>query len=292
MRAASGGKATIAAPAPWPRAGASMPRLTERATEWIAEQSKSEQPFFLYWPWTGPHTPVVPLPEFQGKTKAGPFGDYMFQLDHHLGQVLDALEKNGLADNTLVIFTADNGPEDIAYERIRNHGHKSSGPLRGVKRDIWEGGHRVPFVVRWPGVIAPGQVNDRLISQIDIMATLAALTGSELPEGAAEDSYNFLPAWTKGEPGPRSILIHNTPAKRYAIRHGDWLMIDNTSGAVSKVPDWFDEKFNYPENPHPGELYNLSEDPAQRNNLWPEQPGRIAEMRTMLNQIRESGQAR
>lgn len=274
------------------RLDAVMPRLTERASEWIAEQKDSDKPFFLYWAWTGPHTPVVPLPEFKGKTKAGSYGDFMFQLDHHLGQVLDALEKNGLADNTLVIFTADNGAEDIAYERIRNHAHQSSGSLRGVKRDIWEGGHRVPFVVRWPGKIKPGQVNGGLTSQIDIMATLAALTGSEIPKGSAEDSYNLLPAWTKGEPSPRTTLIHNTPADRYAIRDGDWLMIDNTSGAVSKVPDWFDETFNYPKSQHPGELYNLSEDLAQRNNLWGEHPDRIIEMREKLNHIRKAGQVR
>ena len=227
------------------RLDAVPPRIAERAAEWIAEQKDSEKPFFLYWAWTGPHTPIVPLPEFQGKTNAGPYGDFMHQLDFHLGQVLDALEEHGFKDNTLVIFTSDNGPEDIAYARIQNHGHFSSGPLRGVKRDIWEGGHRVPFVVRWPRAIKGGQVNDQLISQIDIMATLAAVTGSDLPKGAAEDSYNLLPVWTEGAPSPRTTLVHNTPANRYAIRHDDWLLIDNTSGGVSRVPDWFNEKFNF-----------------------------------------------
>ena len=274
------------------RLDAVPPRIAERAVEWISEQKDSEKPFFLYWSWTGPHTPIVPLPEFQGKTEAGPYGDFMFQLDFHLGQVLDALEENGFADNTLVIFTSDNGPEDIAYERIRNHGHYSSGPLRGVKRDIWEGGHRVPFVVRWPGVIEAGTDNDQLVSQIDIMATLAAATGSELPEGAAEDSYNLLPAWTKGGPSPRTTLIHNTHARSYAIRHGDWLMIDAPSGGVSRVPDWINEKLDYPENPHPGELYNLAEDLGQRNNLWAEHPERVAELKKKMKEIRRSGQVR
>jgi arylsulfatase A len=268
------------------------PRIAERTVEWIAEQKNSERPFFLYWAWTGPHTPVVPLPEFQGKTNAGPYGDYMHQLDFHLGQTLDALEQHGFKDNTLVIFTSDNGPEDIAYARIQNHGHRSSGPLRGVKRDIWEGGHRVPFVVRWPRAIKGGQVNDQLISQIDIMATLAAITGSDLPKGAAEDSYNLLPVWTEGAPSPRTTLIHNTPRNRYAIRHDDWLMIDNTSGGVSRVPDWFNEKFFYPDNSHPGELYNLADDLAQRNNLWAEHPELIEELRQKLNGIRRSGQVR
>ncbi|TVS14235.1 MAG: arylsulfatase [Planctomycetaceae bacterium] len=215
------------------RLDAVPPRIAERAADWIAEQKDSDRPFFLYWAWTGPHTPVVPLPEFQGKTNAGPYGDFMHQLDFHLGQVLDTLEEHGFKDNTLVIFTSDNGPEDIAYARLQNHGHFSSGPLRGVKRDIWEGGHRVPFVVRWPRAIKGGQVNDRLISQID-----------------------------------------------------------NTSGGVSRVPDWFNEKFDYPDNPHPGELYNLADDLAQRNNLWAEHPERIEELRQKLNEIRRSGQVR
>ncbi len=268
------------------------PRLAERAVEWIAEQKDLDQPFFLYWSWTGPHTPVVPIEEFQGSTEAGPYGDFMHQLDFHLGQVLDALDEHGLSNNTLVIFSSDNGPEDIAYARIRNHGHVSSGPLRGVKRDIWEGGHRVPFVVRWPGVIEPGQINDELISQIDLMATLAAIVGCELPDGAAEDSYNLLPVWTEGRPSPRDTLVHNTSRDRYAIRHGDWLLIDAPSGGVSRVPDWFNEQFGYQNNPHPGELYHLGDDLAQKHNLWPQHPDKIEQLRAMLQEIRASGQVR
>lgn len=274
------------------RLDAVPPRVTERAVEWIAGQKDAEEPFFLYWSWTGPHTPIVPLPEFRGKTKAGAYGDFMMQLDFHLGQVIEALEENGLAENTIVIFTSDNGPEDIAYERIRKHGHQSSGSLRGMKRDIWEGGHRVPFVVRWPGKIAGGGVNNGLTSQVDIMATLAAITGSDLPKGAAEDSYNLLPMWIGNEASPRSTLIHNTQPRKFAIRHENWLMIDTASGGVSKVPGWFDEKFDYPGNSHSGELYNLTEDLAQQNNLWAENPGLIIEVRKLLGEIRRKGQVR
>jgi arylsulfatase A len=274
------------------RLDAVPPRITERAVEWLAEQKDSNQPFFLFWSWTGPHTPVVPLPEYQGITKAGPYGDFMFQLDEHLGQVLDALEKNGLAENTVVIFSSDNGPEDMAYDRMRHHGHHSSGPLRGVKRDLWEGGHRVPFVVRWPAAIEPGQVNDQLISQIDIMATLAAISGCELPAGTAEDSYNLLPVWTEGQASPRTTLVHNTPANRYAIRHHQWLMIDHPGGAVSKVPKWLHEASNDSKSNSPGELYNLADDLGQRNNLWDDQPDRIEELKNTLIQIRNAGQVR
>ena len=274
------------------RLDAVPPRLAERAVEWIAEQKDSDRPFFLYWSWNGPHTPIVPLPEFQGKTDAGPYGDFVFQHDHDLGRVLDALEEHGFAENTLAIFTSDNGPEDIAYARIRNHGHKSSGPLRGVKRDIWEGGHRVPFVVRWPAAIEGGQVNDGLVGQIDIMATLAAVTGAELPPGAADDSYNLLPMWTRGEPGPRTTMVHNTGPRGFALRHDGWLLIDAPTGGVSRVPGWFDEKFGYQPDSHPGELYHLSEDLPQKNNLWADHPERVENMRKILGEIRGSGQVR
>jgi arylsulfatase A len=140
-----------------------MPRLTEKAVEWIGRQKGRNRPFFLYFPWTSPHAPIVPAREFQGKTKAGAYGDFVFQSDWSAGQVLEALDSNGFRDNTLVIFTSDNGPEKYAYDRIRNSRHRSMGPLRGVKRDIWEGGHRIPFVVRWPGVIEPGRVSGALV---------------------------------------------------------------------------------------------------------------------------------
>ena len=116
----------------------------------------------------------------------------MVQTDDNVGRILRALEENGFADNTLVVFTADNGAERYAYDRIRNYGHRSSGPLRGLKRDLYEGGHRVPFVVKWPGVVKPGTVSDALISQVDLMATIAAIVGYKLPANTAHDSYDLL----------------------------------------------------------------------------------------------------
>ncbi|MEX2382365.1 MAG: arylsulfatase [Opitutales bacterium] len=274
------------------RLDAVMPRLTERTVEWIGEQKDNDQPFFLYWSWTSPHTPVVPIKEFQGSTDAGPYGDFMHQSDAHLGQVLAALDQNGFSDNTLVIFSSDNGPETIAYPRIQNHGHYSMGSLRGVKRDIWEGGHRVPFIARWPGMIEPGEVRDDLISQIDIMATLAALVGYDLPETVAEDSYNMLSAWTEDAPSPRRTLVHNTRRGAYALRHGDWLLIAAESGGHSGVPEWFDEKRGYTEDEHPGELYDLSMDLEQKHNLYGENPEKVEELTAILEQIQAEGQVR
>lgn len=268
-----------------------MPTLTRRACEWLAEQKGSDQPFFLYWPWTSPHAPIVPAQAWQGKSKAGGYGDFVVQSDHYAGQLLRALDEHGFRDRTIVIFTADNGPERYAYDRVRNFGHRSTGPLRGLKRDIWEGGHRVPFVVRWPNVVAEGAVSDGLLSQIDIMATLAAMIGFELPADAAEDSHNQLDLWKGGE-SQRKSLVHNTRADHYAIREGKWLLIDAPSGNVSGVPSWYAQQQGYASNPHSGALYDLSQDIGQRENLFARYPARVEQLRQRLRETRDSGEVR
>jgi len=164
------------------------------------------------------------------------------------------------------------------------------GPLRGLKRDIWEGGHRVPFLVRWPGVVEPGRVSDGLVSQIDVTATLAAIVGCELPEDSAEDSFNQLPLLLGTAGSARDTLVHNTFPNGYALRQGDWVLIDAKSGAVSKVPPWFDEANGYTQNTEPGELYNLQEDLAQKNNLFTDKPEKVAELRALLSTVRAQGQ--
>lgn len=268
-----------------------MPKLTEEAVSWIGQQ-KQEQPFFLYFPFTSPHAPIVPTPEFTGKSQAGGFGDFVTQTDNTVGRVLQALQDGGFAENTLVIFTADNGPEQYAYDRIQKFQHRSMGPLRGLKRDLWEGGHRVPFVVRWPGKVSPGKVNDGLMSQIDIYATVASLIQAEIPAGSAEDSYNQLAFLTGAAPSSRTTLVHNTNANGYALRHGEWVLIAAKTGGVSKVPEWFDQDNGYTKNPHPGELYNLRDDLSQKHNLYEEQPGKVQDLTTLLEQIRARGQVR
>ncbi len=267
-----------------------IPKLTQRTVLWIGEQRGKEGPFFLYVPFNSPHAPIVPSPEFRGQSKAGGYGDFMVQTDDKVGQILKALEDNGFADNTLVVFTADNGAERYAYDRIRNFGHRSSGPLRGVKRDLWEGGHRVPFIVRWPGHVKPGTVTDALLSQVDIMATLAAVVDATLPADSAHDSYNLLPVWKEGASSPRRSIVHNTMADGYAVRHDRWLLVAARTGAVTKVPAWFDEANGYSENQHAGELYDLSQDLGQRRNLYAEYPEKVAELQSLLKQIRAEGQ--
>jgi arylsulfatase A len=252
-----------------------MPKLTEKTVGWIGEQRGKPGPFFLYVPFTSPHAPIVPTPEFAGKSKAGGYGDFMQQTDDTVGRILHAIDAHGFRENTIVIFSADNGPEHYAYERLRNFQHRSSGPLRGLKRDLWEGGHRVPFVVRWPGVVAAGEVSAALTSQFDLMATFAAITGFKLPAGAAEDSHDLLAVW-----------------KDRAPRQDQWVLVAAKTGAVSRIPPWFDPANNYKPHDEAGELFDLSKDLAQRNNLYAQLPEKVAELQNVLKAIRAKGQVR
>jgi arylsulfatase A len=202
-----------------------QPRMIARALEWIAAR-KANEPFFLYFPMCPPHTPVAPAPEFIGKSgardvvKSDPkYGDWVYQGDHMLGQLLDALEKNGHAANTLVIVTADNGAEGRAYA-----------PLRESKRSIYEGGHRVPFIVRWPGKVKLGSVNHDPVCLNDFMATAADLTGAQLPAGAAEDSVSLLPSLLGQPAAPRDGIVHQSMSGDLALRRGDWKLVFHKDG--------------------------------------------------------------
>ncbi len=269
-----------------------MPRLTEKAVEWIGAQKDGGQPFFLYFPWTSPHAPIVPAEEFKGATPAGAYGDFMHQSDWTAGQVLDALDENGFRDNTLVIFTSDNGPERYAYDRIRNFDHRSMGPLRGLKRDIWEGGHRVPFIVRWPGVTEAGRVSGALLSQIDLMATIAAAVGYALPDAAADDSHEMLGVLKGPDESPRKSMVHNTKANHYAVRKDNWVLVDAKAGNISAVPAWFDEENGYKPNPHAAALYDLGQSIAQRENLYAKYPEKVEELRQLLQETQARGEVR
>ncbi len=270
-----------------------VPKLADKAVEWIGKQRGQEAPFFLYAPFNSPHAPIVPTQDYTGKSQAGGFGDFMTMTDAMAGRILQALADNGFADNTIVIFTADNGPETYAYPRIQNFNHRSMGPLRGLKRDIYEGGHRVPFLVKWPGIVPAGKVCDALVSQVDLMATLAAAIEAEVPPDSAHDSHNLLPLWKDPQsPGPRREIVHNTFADAYAVRRGDWLLIAARSGYHSKAPPWYNEANGYAEDDQAGELYNLADDLSQRRNRHAEEPEKVAELTALLEQIRAKGQVR
>jgi len=268
-----------------------LPTLARKGVEYIHAQKGADRPFFLFFSFPSPHAPIIPNDAYDGKSDAGAYGDYVFQTDAICGQILKALEDIGQADNTLVIFTSDNGAEHYAYPREMRRGHWSSSPFRGIKRDLYEGGHRVPFLVRWPGVIAPGRVSDALISQMDIMATLAAHLGYRLPEDAAEDSCNQLPVWLGTASVARSNLVYNTLQDQdYAMRSGDWVLIDAESGNQNRTPQygrWLERHGYPPDGGHPVELYNLAEDIEQRRNIAQEHPEQVANLQRLLQQIRE-----
>lgn len=269
-----------------------IPLTTKRGVELIHELAKKEKPFFLYFAYPSPHAPIIPNDEFDGKSGAGPYGDFVVETDDSCGQLIQALADAGVADNTIIIFSADNGPEHYAYPRDEKFNHWSAHPLRGLKRDIYEGGHRVPFIVKWPGLTKPGSVSDALVSQIDFMATLAAGLGIELPEGQAEDSFNLLPVLKDPGQSVRTSHVHNTFNKAWAIRSGEWLLVDAKNGYHSKVDPGFEFRHGYPKDDGlPVELYRISKDVGQRENLASKHPDKVKEMQAILKEIREVGYA-
>jgi arylsulfatase A-like enzyme len=264
-----------------------LPTLTEKAELWLEKQS-SAKPFFLYFPLPSPHAPIIPNDEYRGKSQAGPFGDFVYESDAMAGRILQVLEEKGLAENTIVVFSADNGPEKYAYDRQKNYGHWSSGPLRGLKRDIWEGGHRVPFLIRWPGKIKPASVSDETISQVDLAATFASLIGYELDSTEAIDSYNLNPL-LKGKKYDRPLrkaTVQNTNDRAFALRQGDWVFIDAKTGEHSKSPEWFNRERGYGIEETAGLLYDLKNDPAQHQNLYTSHPEKVAEMKALLERYK------
>ena len=265
-----------------------IPETTRRGVDFIRSRKDEKNPFFLYFAYPSPHEPIIPNDAFDGKSGVGAYGDFLVETDHSIGELLKALEESGQAENTIIIFSSDNGPEWYAYPRDKKFGHWSSHPLRGSKRDIYEGGHRVPFIVKWPGVAQAGRVSDALVSQIDLMATLASATGYTLPADAAEDSHDLLPLLRAEVPPIRTTHVHNTYAGAWAIRHGDWLLIEAKTGYSStKESDWDTRRGYPPDNDLPVELYNLRNDLAQKSNLAADHPERVAGLSALLKNIRE-----
>lgn len=267
-----------------------LPTLTDKGVEYIESQKDADAPFFLYFAFPCPHAPIIPNDAYDGKSGAGPFGDFVVETDAMVGRLLAALDASGQADNTIVVFTADNGPEHYAYARDAKYGHWSSEPFRGLKRDIYEGGHHVPFIVRWPGVTEPGNVSDALVSQIDLMGTFAAALGYDLPADAAEDSHDFQPHLKGEAEHVRTSHVHNTFAGQYAIRDGDWLLIDHKTGYRSKGWQAWEPRHDYPgDDKQPVELYDLANDIGQRHNLAADHPEKVEQMQKLLEKIQKQG---
>ena len=246
--------------------------LGKRTASFLKRMAKGDKSFFLYMPLTGPHKPVTPHPRFVGKTGLGPYGDFVMNVDDTVGQVLKALDETKLADNTLVMFTSDNGSfmyrvddEDDhvktpTKQQYHSKSHTANGPWRGTKADIWEGGHHVPFFARWPGKVKAGSQSAQVITHTDLFATVAAIAGAKIPNGAAADSYSFLPLLLgKAKAYSRPPVIHHSASGMFAIRDGDWkLVLGNGSGGRQQPRGRAFEK--------PFFLANLKEDPAEKTN--------------------------
>jgi arylsulfatase A len=254
-------------------------RLTEQAIGFIErhQQHRAEDPFFLYFVPSSPHIPWLVPESIKGKSDAGPRGDLVALVDWCVGQIMHTLEKQGLEQNTLVILTSDNGPRRGA------NGHKSAGNLRGYKGQIWEGGHRVPFIARWPGKIESGTRSDDLFSLTDMMASFSALVDRALPENAGEDSYNVLPvllgkAMAKNRTRPR--VFHSANGV-FAIQQGQWILIQGTKGAGSGK-----DRVDPDSLMHTGQLYNLDRDPCEENDLWDQHPDTVSKLNQILERIK------
>ena len=256
------------------------------------------KPFFLYHAAQAVHLPSFPAPQFKGKSGAGPHGDFIHQLDWVVGELMSTLERLGVADNTLIIFTSDNGPEvDSVIHMRADHGHDGARPWRGIKRDSWEGGHRVPFLVRWPDRVKPGTTSAQLTSLTDVMATIAAISDAQLPDNAAEDSFNLLPALRGEATAPiRPYLLTQAfaGARTLSIRRGPWKFLDHPGSGGNRYENNPRLKsFMLPDTAPdaPGHLYNLETDPGETRNLYAERPELVKELKALLEHSKASGRS-
>jgi arylsulfatase A-like enzyme len=272
----------------------------KKSREFIAKQARNtpQKPFFLYHATQAVHLPSFAAPEFQGKSKAGPHGDFIAEFDHIVGELMRKLEKHDLAGNTLVILSSDNGPEVASIVHMRaDHAHDGAKPWRGIKRDAWEGGHRVPFIVRWPTKVKAGTTSDQTLCLTDIIATVAAITGAELPHNAAEDSFNMLPALEGTATAPvRPYLITQAfgGQRTLSIRRANWKYIAHRGSGGNNNYDKGELKpYALPEtDPEaPAQLYNLETDPRETTNLFFKHPEVIAELKALLDKSITEGRS-
>ncbi|MGK0187379.1 MAG: arylsulfatase A [Verrucomicrobiales bacterium] len=268
--------------------------LTAESVKFIRERSTKPQPFLLYFPLTAPHKPVLPHPRYRGKSKLGPYGDFVMQVDDVVGSVLSAVEDAGITGDTVVIFTSDNGSfmhqleesdhvENSSVQGYRPENHRANYIYRGTKADIWEAGHRVPFLVRWPGKVKNNVKSAKTLCVTDILATCAELAGAELDAETGEDSFSFLgDLMGEAASSPRPAVIHHSSGGMFAIRSGDWkLVAGNGSGGRQNPRGKPFEK--------PWQLFNLKEDPEEKHNVIEGNAALAKQMGTELERIRKGG---
>lgn len=254
-----------------------LPTIADRACQFIARQASAKQPFLLYLSLTSPHTPLAVNERWKGKSALGlAYADFVMETDAVVGQVLDAIDAAGIAERTLVLFTSDNGcSPQIGVRELEAKGHFPSGGLRGYKFDVWEGGHRVPFIVRWPGVVRPGSVCDQLVHQADVMATLAEIWGVKLPDNAGEDSFSLLPLLKGSQDPVRQQAVSCAGNGVAGLRKGRWkLVFQPDPAAKTRV-----------------QLYDLAADLAETRNVAADNPTVVAEMESLMEKLIADGRS-
>ena len=250
-----------------------LPRLGARASEFIVQAARGSEPYFLYLPLTSPHTPLSVNAPWKGKSGLNLYADFVMETDAIVGQVVDAIESTGTQQNTLILFTSDNGCAPyIGAADLESKGHYPSGPLRGYKSDVWEGGHRVPFIIHWPAVVAAGQICHHLVHQADVLATCAEIVGAKLPLDAGEDSHSIVPLLRGHDRAVRQHAISQSARGLLALRSGAWkLIVGRGSGGWTQGDD-----------AHPAQLYHLGDDLAETENLYRERPDIVDQLMTLL----------
>ncbi|HUT31044.1 MAG TPA: arylsulfatase [Sedimentisphaerales bacterium] len=268
-----------------------LPGITERAVEYIGRRTADGRPFFLYFALTSPHEPIAPSPRFKGKSGISEIADFIMETDWAVGEVIKAIDKNSFRDNTLVIFTSDNGHSSYTdLESLLNHGHKPSAQFRGYKSNIWEGGHRIPFFARWPGRIEPGSQSDQLICLTDLMATCAEIVGAKLSDNAGEDSVSNLSALLGTATEPlREAVVHHSSNGKFSIRQGKWkLSFCPGSGGYGSAPSDDEARKN-------GlpmlQLYDFSSDICESNNLVAKYPDVVNQLTKLLDKYIADGRS-
>ncbi|MCM4155781.1 arylsulfatase [Gramella sp. AN32] len=260
--------------------------LTDKAVNYINKNAKAESPFFLYFPLPAPHTPILPTTEFLGRSNTNMYGDFVMQVDDVVRQIREELKKQGISENTLLVFTSDNGCSPKAdFEELAKVDHDPSYVFRGTKADIFEGGHRVPFIVEWPAKALKNSVSEKTICTTDFFATCAELTEYEIPDTEAEDSYSMLPLITgENDADIREYTVHHSINGSFAIRQGDWkLNLCPGSGGWSypRPQDIKQQNLDLP----PMQLYNLKENIEETHNLIAEYAEKAAELKAALKKI-------
>jgi arylsulfatase A-like enzyme len=268
-----------------------LPELTEKCAEYIIRQKNSEKPFFIYLALTAPHTPLLPTKEFQGKSGLGNYGDFCLEVDSMVGRIMQAVKDAGITENTMVIFTSDNGCAPyIGVKALEKKGHFPSYIYRGYKSDIFEGGHRVPFIVRWPGKVKPASESSETICLTDMLATCADIIGKKLPDNAGEDSLSFIPALfgSRIKHTKRAGVVHHSIAGYFALRKGKWKLEMCPGSGGWGYPN---HKIAIEKKLPQIQLYNLEKDPEEKNNVTTENPEITADLKALLKDYIKNGRS-